>query len=62
LQVLLARAVKIAEELAREVVQKSPAKVYRVSGESGCGKTTLAKAIVQEYEATREKGGADITG
>ena len=55
LQVLLARAEKIAEELAREVVQKSPAKVYRVSGESGCGKTTLAKAIVQEYEAQGKK-------
>ena len=55
LQVLLAGAEKIAEELAREVVQKSPAKVYRVSGESGCGKTTLAKAIVQEYEAQGKK-------
>jgi uridine kinase len=55
LQVLLAKAEKIAEELAREVVQKSPAKVYRVSGESGCGKTTLAKAIVQEYEAQGKK-------
>ncbi|MGB0271093.1 MAG: hypothetical protein ACPGAJ_04165 [Schleiferiaceae bacterium] len=55
LQVLMAKAGKIAEELAREVVQKSPAKVYRVSGESGCGKTTLAKAIVREYEAQGKK-------
>ena len=55
LKVLMAKAVKVAEELAREVVQKSPAKVYRVSGESGCGKTTLAKAIVNEYEAHGKK-------
>jgi uridine kinase len=55
LKVLMANAEKIAEELAREVVQKSPAKVYRVSGESGCGKTTLAKALVKEYEAQGKK-------
>ena len=55
LKVLMAKAVKVAEELAREVVQKSPAKVYRVSGESGCGKTTLAKAIVNEYKAHGKK-------
>ena len=55
LQVLMAKAEKIAEELALEVVQKSPAKVYRVSGESGCGKTTLAKSIVNEFEAQGKK-------
>ena len=49
LQVLLAKAEKIAEELAREVVQKSPAKLSR-ERRGGCGKT-LAKAIVKEFEA-----------
>lgn len=55
LKALMAKAVKTAEKLAREVVQKSPAKIYRVSGESGCGKTTLAKAIVNEFEQQGKK-------
>ena len=49
LQVLMEKAEVIARELATEIVEYSDATVFRVGGESGCGKTTLAKAIVDEF-------------
>ena len=36
---------RLAQGLAEELVHQAPSSVYRVAGESGCGKTTLAYAI-----------------
>ncbi|MEY2963698.1 MAG: hypothetical protein RL754_959, partial [Bacteroidota bacterium] len=47
--------VRIARGLAREIFDQRPAKVYKISGESGCGKTTLAKAMVQLLEEEGKK-------
>lgn len=55
LQALMAKAGEIAEELAQEIVQISDAKVFRIGGESGCGKTTLAKAVVEQFEHMGKK-------
>jgi uridine kinase len=40
----------LALKLASEILADGEAQVYRVAGESGCGKTTLAKALKTEAE------------
>lgn len=42
---------RIARGLAAEIINERPTKIYKIAGESGCGKTTLGKAIVAELEA-----------
>jgi len=42
---------RIARGLAAAIINERPAKIYKIAGESGCGKTTLGKAIVAELEA-----------
>ena len=42
---------RIARGLATEIINERPTKIYKIAGESGCGKTTLGKAIVAELEA-----------
>ena len=43
--------IRIARGLATEIINERPTKIYKIAGESGCGKTTLGKAIVAELEA-----------
>lgn len=45
-----AKVEALASKLASEIMADGKAKVYRVAGESGCGKTTLAKALKTEAE------------
>lgn len=42
--------VRIARGLAEEIIEESPSAVYKIAGESGCGKTTLARALAQILE------------
>ncbi len=43
--------VRIGRNIAEQLWAQAPARVYRICGESGCGKTTLAHALVQVLEA-----------
>lgn len=41
---------RIGRGIAQHIWEQRPARVYRICGESGCGKTTLASALVQVLE------------
>lgn len=47
--------VRIARNLAEEIIAERPSRVYKICGESGCGKTTLAHAMVQILEEQGKK-------
>jgi len=46
---------RIASELATEIVALRQTKIYKLAGESGCGKTTLGKALVEALKAKGKK-------
>ena len=47
--------VRIARGIAEEILAERSEKVFKISGESGCGKTTLAHALVQILEEQGKK-------